>query len=124
MQTYITFRNTMQSSSMAGALSRAATECEGRATLEPKNAGSSLPALDSIPTNIIDHSWGQDGLRQASKSSIGKILPQPNGNKALGEPVRRLEQSDMAWRRDSRRARMRERGRAARTASRSYHPLY
>lgn len=60
-------------------------------------AASTMPALDSNPSNIIDRSWGKDGLRKTTNSTFGKSLPQHNGNKALREPVRQLEPSARDW---------------------------
>ncbi len=85
----------LQSNSTASALSRAELARAGGARLLPMVAASTMPALDSNPTNIIDRGWGQDGLCKTTKSSLRKS-PQPNGNIALREPVRQLEPSARA----------------------------
>ena len=87
----------LQSNLTASALSRAEQARAGGALLLPMVAASIMPALDSNPTNIIDRGWGQDGLRKTTKSSRRKSLPQPNGSKALREPVRQLEPSARDW---------------------------
>jgi len=68
-------RASLREISLTGALSRAVTAREGRAPIEPWNAGSALSALDSIPAKIIKEVGGQDGLCEASKSSIWKSCP-------------------------------------------------
>jgi len=85
--------STWQTSALAGGLSRAVAARAGGALIEPIVAESIMPTLDSNPTNIIDRGWGQDGLRNASKSSFRKSCPQPNGSKALSESVSQLEPS-------------------------------
>ena len=87
----------LQSISTTGALSRAEQARAGGALIKPMVADAFLPTLDSNPTNIIDRGWGQDGLRNASKSSFRKSCPQPNGSKALSESVRQLEPSVRDW---------------------------
>ena len=81
----------LQSSASTGALSRAVTARAGGALLLPIVAASIMPALDSKPSNIIDCSWGKDGLCETTSSTFGKSFPQPNGNIALREGVRQLE---------------------------------
>jgi len=93
----LTFVISLQSLLIAGALSRAVTEREGRALTKPKGAGSTLPALDSYPTNKIKAVGGQDELRKASISSFWKSCPQPSGNQALNKPVSQLEQVEGGW---------------------------
>lgn len=84
--------NTMSANLMAGWLSRAATEREGRAAIKPMTEDAPLPALDSIPTSIIDAVGGQDGLREASTPSFGQSCPQPSRSEALNNPMCRLGQ--------------------------------
>lgn len=92
MKLSATVVNTLQSGSIAGALSRAATERAGGAPIEPMIAESTLPALDSNPTSIIRAVGGQDGLCKASSSLLMKSCPQPSRNNALNQSVRQLEQ--------------------------------
>ena len=89
----------LQSRAPTGALSRAEQARAGGAQLLPMVAASTMPALDSNPSNIIDRSWGKDGLCNTTSSTFGKSLPQHNGNKALREPVRQLEQVTRGMRR-------------------------
>jgi hypothetical protein len=115
-------RRTLSTRLITGSLSRAETECEGRATTEPTVAGSTLSALDSNPTNIIDPGWGQDGLRLASIPSFGKSCPQPNRIKIMNMTVSQLEKAEQD-RRSGGEAAARKRLRREDGGHR-HHPLY
>ncbi len=65
----------IDASALTSGLSSAVTARAGGALIEPMVAESIMPALDSNPTNIIDGGWGQDGLRNTTKSSIRKSCP-------------------------------------------------
>lgn len=96
---HTTFSSVLLKGLIAGALSRAITKREGRAPIGSMVAESTLPALDSNPTNKIRVSGGQDGLRKASNSSITKSCPQHLGKIALGENVGQLVKADGVVRR-------------------------
>lgn len=112
--------STLQSSALTGALARAVPACEGRAQIEPWVTGSTLSALASNPTNIINAVGEKDGLCNASNSLFVKSLPQPSGSTSLSKSMSQLEPTARGTRRESRTPASASGARTAATAATPY----
>jgi len=84
--------STLLSNPLTGALSTAVTARAGGVLIRLMVWKSTLSAVDSNPTSIINAVGDKDGLCDASNSLFVKSLPQPSGSTSLSEVVRQLEQ--------------------------------